>query len=458
MTATPRELYNRVTRQVWDPELATLPRWRAMPLRALRIAWAVARDLADGQLTLRAMSLVYTTLLSLVPLLAVSFSVLKAFGVHNQLEPALLNFLAPMGEQGVEITGRIIGFVENVKAGVLGSLGLALLFYTVVSLMQKIERSFNFTWRVSEQRGFAQRFSDYLSVILIGPVLVFSALGVTATVMDAEVVQRLAAIEPFGTLLQFVTKLLPYLLIIAAFTLIYIFVPNTRVKVGSALTGAVVTGILWQTSGWAFGAFIVTSTKYTAIYSSFAILMLFMIWLYLGWLILLVGASIAFYHQHPEHLSPARAEQRLSARLGEQVALLVMQRVGEAFYAGRPGWTTAALAERLGLPMDLLTPVLAALERGGLLVRTGADPIRHLPARPLEETPVKEVLDAIRRDGEDDHLNPDRLSPGSPAARMLERADSAVGAALADMDLKMLALGGEAGGGVEEAGRERRAS
>ena len=110
-------------------------------------------------LTLQAMSLVYTTLLSLVPLIAVSFSVLKGFGVHNQVEPMLSSVLAPLGDKGAEITSKIIEFVENTKAGVLGSLGLVLLFYTVVSLIQKIERSFNFTWRISKPRPFAQRFS-----------------------------------------------------------------------------------------------------------------------------------------------------------------------------------------------------------------------------------------------------------------------------------------------------------
>ena len=289
---------------VWETDSKTMPRYQRLFIEALRITHCTIRDFLDGMLTLQAMSLVYTTLLSLVPLIAVSFSVLKGFGVHNQVEPMLFNLLAPLGDKGIEITQRIIEFVENTRAGVLGSLGLALLFYTVVSLIQKIERSFNYTWRVTEHRPFAQRFSDYLSVVLLGPLLIFSALGVTASVMHSEAMQLLMSYETIGWLVQIVTRLVPYLLVIAAFTLVYIFVPNTRVKVKSALAGAVVAGVLWETIGWAFASFVVTSAKYTAIYSAFATLIFFMIWLYLCWMILLIGASIAFYVQNPTFRSP----------------------------------------------------------------------------------------------------------------------------------------------------------
>src|SRR5690554_4428770 len=144
------------------------------------------------------MSLVYTTLLSIVPLLALSFSVLKAMGVHQRMEPLLYQFFEPMGPQGMEVAERILGFVDNMRVGVLGSVGLALLVYTVISLVQKIERSFNTIWRVPEMRSMAQRFSNYLSVIMVGPLLMVSAIGVTAAIFSSEIAQTLIAIEPFG--------------------------------------------------------------------------------------------------------------------------------------------------------------------------------------------------------------------------------------------------------------------
>ncbi|MBT8406355.1 MAG: YihY family inner membrane protein, partial [Deltaproteobacteria bacterium] len=304
--------------RIWEGDLSSLPWWKNWLSKVLRMFYVVIRDLLEGQLTLRAMSLVYTTLLAMVPLLAVSFSVLKGLGVHNQIEPLLLNFLKPMGERGVEMTSRIIGFVDGVKAGVLGTLGLAFLIYTVISLIQKIELACNDTWHVSRSRPLAQKFSDYLSVILIGPVLVFSALGITASVMSTAVVQKIVAIKVFGSLLELGTKLVPYLLMIAAFTFVYIFVPNTRVRFRSALTGGLVAGVLWEASGWGFASFVVKSAKYTAIYSGFAVIIMFMIWLYLSWLIVLVGASVAYYHQHPESMTAHRRELQLSNRTQER--------------------------------------------------------------------------------------------------------------------------------------------
>jgi membrane protein len=256
----------------------------------------------DGELTLWTMSLAYTTLLSMVPLLALSFSVLKAFGVHNQIEPLLGNLLAPLGEQGQEVSSRLVGFIENMNVGVLGAVGLALLIYTVVSLIEKIEASLNAMWHVTQLRSLSERFSRYLSVLLIGPLLVFSALGLTASAMSSSLAQMLISVEPLGSLVSMAGQVVPYLLVVGAFTFVYRFVPNTRVRFIPALLAGIVAGLMWQSAGWAFATFVVSSARYSAIYSSFAILVLFLLWLYVSWLVLLIGADMAFYLQHPEYL------------------------------------------------------------------------------------------------------------------------------------------------------------
>lgn len=431
---------------IWKSDLAAMSAPKARCIRLLQVTYAVGRDLADGQLNLRAMSLVYTTILSLVPLLAISFSVLKGFGVHNQLEPMLLGVLEPLGDKGFEITEKIIGFVENVKVGVLGSLGLMLLVYTVVSLMQKIERAFNYTWHVSAERPFAQRFSDYLSVVLIGPILVFTSMGISASLGTNAVTQRLADIEPFGTLIGWLGVLVPYLLTVAAFAFIYSFIPNTKVKLKSAVVGALVSGVLWKGAGWAFKTFILTSVKYTAIYSAFATLIMFMIWLYLGWLILLVGASIAFYHQKPEYLGAGRGPLRLSNRVKEKLAILVSELIGANYYSGREPWTLDALSTRLRAPMDATGLVLSALENRGLLKKTGDDPPAYLPGRPPETTMVKEVIDAVRIADETAQLNPDQLPTSAAAEQVFGKIDRALSDGLENRTLKDLALDGRPNG------------
>lgn len=403
----------------------------------LRTGYRLFQDLAQGDLSLRATGLVYTTLLALVPALAVSFSVLKAFGVHEKLEPALLGFLQPLGERAAELTTRIVHFVENVHVGVLGSLGLALLLYTVISLLQKIETAFNRVWRVRRARSLARRFSDYLSVLLVGPVLVFVALGITASVTSNVLVQQLMAIEPFGTLVVWAGKVMPYLLIIAAFVFVYLFIPNTRVRVRAAVIGALVGGILWQTMGAFFASFIATSGRYAAIYSGFAILILFMLWLYLSWLILLLGAQVAFYAQHPELVRPFRPTRPPGARARERVGLEVMYRVVAAYEREQPRWTRDALLTALRPPADLLEETVALLVERGLLAESDEDPPTLLPARPPERVALTDLLEALR-DG-------DLGQPPDPAVVVVsDRIEAGMREAVEGMTLRDLAPPAEA--------------
>lgn len=368
--------------------------WRAL-VNTLRVAYIVVRELAKGELNLRAMSLVFTTLLSLVPLIAVAFSVLKAFGVHNQIEPLLLGVLEPLGPKGPEITANIIGFVQNVKVGVLGTLGVAMLFYTIISLIQKIEKAFNYVWRVKRARTLARRFTDYLSVVMIGPVLIVAAVGVAASVLNHDVVVMLQAIEPFGTMILAITKLLPYFMIIIAFTFLYKFIPNTTVYFGPAVVGASVAGIMWVTVGTMFASFVASSSNYTAIYSSFAILFFFMIWLYLAWFILLTGSQVAFYLQHPKLVSFG-TDYQLSPRQREREGLGLMAVLAKQFHQQQPALSVEELEKKTHLTSDLLQPLLMSLEKAGLIVElTGEEP-RYQPAQDIAEIKVSTILNCLR--------------------------------------------------------------
>ncbi len=432
-----RDIYMRT---IWGVDLQGLAWPRRAAVKAVRVAHNLAIELAEGHLTLRAMSLVYTTLLSLVPLLAVSFSMLKAFGVHNQIEPLLFNLLAPLGEKGVEFTARIIDFVDNVKVGVLGSLGLAMLIYTVVSLVQKIEGAFNFIWHINRPRRFVRRFSDYMSVILIGPVLVVSALGITATLMGTELVQGLVAIEPIGSLVRFASRLLPYVLMCSAFTFIYIFIPNTKVNFSSALTGGLIAGTLWQSGGWFFAAFVASSTKYTAIYSGFAILVIFMIWLYLSWLIVLLGAQIAYYHQHPALLRARYGTGRLSNQGRERLAIMLMMMVGYNYYYNRGPWTVDHLTRELAVPPQALQYVLGILERHGFISQSNDEPPGYYPARDIETITLRQLLDATRH-ADDSVYDALRIRPErAQVDAVMQRVDAAIGDALAEQTIKDLVL------------------
>jgi membrane protein len=352
----------------------------------------------------RATSLAYTTLLAIVPGLALSFSLLKVFGVNDQLEPFLLQILAPLGDKASELTKAILGFVTKVNVGVLGFVGLTVLIYTIISMLEKIETAFNHIWRVSQARSLARRASDYLSVILLGPVLIFSAIGLTASMPRASAVRRLIAQEPFGTLFYLGGKLLPYLMIIVAFAFVYIYIPNTRVPWRAALFGGAVGGVTWKLAGLLFAKFVVGSTSYHAIYSSLVIVILFMIWLDLSWLILLLGGQAAFYFQHPHYVLGKSRFLQLSNRLKERIGLAVMYLIGERFVHAQKPWTIDELAERLSLPWETVKDGLAVLQAGGLVVETGKGDESFIPARDIAGVTVWDIVMAMRTAPEDDAL------------------------------------------------------
>ncbi len=439
-------LLNRLERIIWEEQAEPRPPWRTHGLRIVRTILILVQDLVSGQLTLRAMSLVYTTLLSIVPLLALSFSVLKAFGVHNQIQPMLLNFLEPLGEKGEEVTLNIVQFIENMNVGVLGAVGLGLLFYTAISLMQKIEQSLNYIWHIPHPRRIGERVVRYLSVLMVGPVLVFSALGITATVMNHEAMRGLLAIGVLGETVQVLSRLMPYLLVISFFTFVYMFIPNTRVRFRSALVGGTISGIAWQTAGWMFATFVAASNNYAAVYSSLAILILFMIWLYLCWLILLFGASVAFYAQHPEYLyfrdGGPRLSDRLSNRMRERLALSIMCLVAGRFLDGERMPSILEFKRLLGVPMHVLQTVLDALERQELVVQNADDPPAYLPARDPSLVSVTQVLNTVRTAGEERLLSPERLPAPRPVEEVLDRMLQAVESSVGDITLRDLATQG----------------
>ena len=430
------DLTLRLTRHLWGTDATALPRPKALGLRILRIAYAVVRDLLSGQHNLHAMSLVYTTLLSLIPLLAVSFAVFRAFSVDlDGVESLLAGFLQPLGERGEKLAEQVVDAVEGLDFRLLGSLGVLALFYTVFTLIRKIERAFNYTWHIRDPRKLSQHF-EYLSVVVLGPLLILTAFGLTTAAMGTRVVSKLREIETVGALFSLTGQLVPYLLVIATFTFFYLFVPNTRVKLVSALAGALIAGLLWEISSRVFASIVVTSARYEALLSGFAIPLLFMIWLYVSWLVLLVGATVAFYHQHPEFLGIARQEIRVSNRMQEKLGLLLLYLIGRRHYGQGEPWSAEDLAQRLAIPLDVVTSALEALERSRLVAPSNGRETVYIPAKPFEELRLAEVLQAVRTSEEGPYLNAERLSVEPTVDELGDRLAQAVAAELGEKTVK----------------------
>jgi membrane protein len=400
----------------------------------LRNLYAVLRDIITGQLTLRSMSLVYTTLLSVVPLLAFSFSVLKGLGLHRDLQARLYTVLEPLGQKGVEITDQLMTLVNNVNGSVLGGIGLTFFIYTVITMVQKIEESFNYVWYVSKPRSFARRFTEYMLVILIAPVLIVMALGAIASLQNEAIVQWLANSALFGPIFAATSKLTPFLIVTAVFSFLYWYMPNTDVRLSSAIVGGVAGGFMWGAVSMIFAAFIANSARTQAIYASFAIAITTLIWLYLNWLILLIGAQLAFYFQNPAYLRIGRREPRLSNAMRERLALNIMLIVGAAFRDSEKTVDLHSLSDKLRIPSITIAPIITGLENSGLLTSTEKEEL--VPGREMSRIKLRDVLNVVRVDGETGSYRDPKWARA--ISSLGETIDSAVDSTLGDSTLSQL--------------------
>lgn len=395
--------------------------------QSLRVLYAVARDITDGQFSLRAMSLVYTTLITLVPLLALSFSVLKGLGIHNQIEPALNQMLSGLGRtQSAEITGKIVSFVDNIEVGVLGAAGLALLIYSVIALMQKIEWAFNTIWRVGKGRSVARRISDYLTVLFIGPLAIFLSTSTTALVKHSSTFEALEQTTILAPLIPIVGLIVPWVVLATGFMFLYILIPNTKVHVYSAFTGGLFAALIWKFMGFAFALFVANATGYVAIYAAFATLILFMLWVYVGWLVVLIGCNIAFYVQNPKFIRKIRTSLTLSPKLIQAYGLGCIYYIGHSHHdITAPKFTTETLSRKLDAPVIAIEKILEALKRHKLVINNTENLQTWYPAVCYSTVRLQEVFDALDKYGqEEEGLRPPKASCPQPINTLITKIES----------------------------------
>jgi len=383
---------------VWSEKLEKLGLPGRLLAVVLRYLYGLLRDIFSGELSLRAMSLVYTTLLSIIPLLAFSFAILKGFGVFDQLEPYLSEVLAPLGDDGEKITRKVLELVDNVRGGVLGGVSMVILLWTVISTIQKVEGSFNYVWYVAKPRSFARRLTEYVVVLVISPVMMVAAITIIGSLGSNAGIQYLSNLPGVGQALILAGKLLPLIIISGVFTFLYMFMPNTKVNFTAALVGGFGGGALWSAMAIIFTTFIVTAARTQNMYANFALAIFALFWLYLNWLVLLIGSQLAFYYQNPAFLRIGRQASRLSNAMRERLALNIMLLVGRAFRVGGDAINTRDISSMLNIPTIALVPIGIALEEEGLLATTENEDL--LPGREVSRIKLRDILAVVRIEGE----------------------------------------------------------
>jgi len=383
--------------KLWE-ELAGGSRWRELCIIPLRVAVLVWEGRRRHLILLRASALTYVTAISIVPTLAFIFALAKGFGVHHFLEPFLLKYIA-FGQE--EIIRRIIQYISNTNVKALGSIGFLLVLVSVIGAMGTIERTFNQIWGVQQHRRGFRKVADYLSILAIFPLAVMFSVAMTAAVSSSTIAQKLRLIGPFSQVMDWLFTLGPYVMLWVGFIFLYILAPNTRVRTQSAVIGGFLAGTVWQASLCIYTQFQIGLARYNAIYSGFASLPFFLVWLYVSWVIVLFGAEIVFIHQNLRSFKGTQLLPDASPRYRERLALRAMMKIAHRFYTGGSPWEAAELSRALQVHPALLAEVLSTLQGNKLIVELLGDGRRFIPARDLEKIFVIDVVTAVYRGKQD---------------------------------------------------------
>lgn len=345
---------------IWVGDFEHLSNIRKKMITFLKWSYLVVNGFVKDQCLLRASALTYTLVLSIIPLLAVAFSGLKGFGFQDMDVIRNLIYKITLGQKKVADTFLV--FLDNTNVTTLGIIGSSFLLITVISLLGNIEKSFNVIWGVKKTRSIGRKFTDYLSVTLVSPFLFIVAISATATLQSTSFVQTLLQISVLAKLYIFLLSLVPYFIICLVLTFLYSFMPNTKVKIIPALIGGLVAGVLWQLSQWAILKFQLFIVKYNAIYGVFAQIPLFLIWIYISWIIILLGTEISFAVQNYKTYSREAVALRLSTDAKQRLAVRLLIELTRNFESEDTLLSNEQLAEKLRIPVKLVNELLYMLE------------------------------------------------------------------------------------------------
>ncbi len=396
-----------IKKDVWRIKAKHLPPSKYFLIRQLRIVLLAFRGFDEDRCQLRASALTFYTLLSIVPILAMAFGFAKGFGLEKILEKQLVEKFP--GHE--EVLDRVIEFAQSLlqqtQGGVIAGIGVIVLFWMVIKVIGSIENSFNEIWGIKEDRSFGRKFSDYISVMMICPVLLImsgSATVLLATQLSV-LTEKYSLLMPFSDIISGVLKIFSWSVIWILFTFIYVFIPNTKVNIKSAIVGGVVAGSIYLVVQWGYIFFQIGASKYGAIYGSFAALPLFIVWMQMSWLVLLFGAEISFADQNVDTYEFESDSLKVSRSFKNLVSLYIVQFCAKKMLSLESPPTESEISHSLDIPIRLVRHVVHDLRDISVLSEVTRDEggyPGYMPARDLEKLRVEDVLKALENEGVED--------------------------------------------------------
>lgn len=392
------------TRQVWLIEEKSVSRIRFFFIKQLRIILIAQQGFIKNRCSEKASALTYYSLLSIVPALAMAFGIAKGFGYEVQLEKILHEKFADKKEILDQIFEFANSFLANTQGGVVAGVGVIVLFYSVMKVLNNIEISFNSIWEIKNQRNIERMLSDYFSIMLLAPILLI--LSNSATIYISMEIKKLAMeidfIQHFGVLISFGLKLLPFSLVWLMFTIVYMIMPNTRVTFSAAFAGGVIAGITFQILQFIYIRFQIGVASYNAIYGSFAALPLFLVWLQMSWLIVMLGAEIAFAVQSASKYEFNSSSSEISHKLKMMIAVYLMQQIVQRFRDGQQATCTLEISQTHNIPVRIVRPLLREMKESGLISEVkidNSDVSAYQPAFDIHNISIHRIISTLENNG-----------------------------------------------------------
>jgi len=391
---------------VWKTPLHNKSKRYSFLIHQIRIILLAFKGFMEDRVSLRASALTFYSLLSVVPIAAMGFGIAKGFGFDNKMEEFIIANFKGQEEVMNYIINLSYNVLENVEGGLLAGIGLVVLIWSVMQVLTNIENSFNAIWQVKKSRSFYRKLSDYLSIILIAPVLIIlsSSLSVYISTRIDSVAQNVEVIQTVSPYLDYAITFLPYTLVWLLFTLIYMIMPNTKVNFKYALIAGIIAGTVFQVTQWGYIHFQVGVSKYSTLYGTFAALPLFLAWLQISWLIVLLGAEISFAYQNVEKYEFEAGTLNLSNHDKRLVSLFLIKNIIANFQEGKEPLTSTQLSLELGIPVRLVREIIQNLVIANVINETMTESPRengYQPAIDINLIDIKFVLDRLDAIGTD---------------------------------------------------------
>ena len=389
---------------IWELPLDQLPRWQSPLIKQVRVLILAFKGFNRDKCQLRAAALTFYSILSLIPILAMVFGIAKGFGFEQTLELLLQEKIASrdmVAQEGLDwVISKAKLLLESTRGSLIAGVGLIVLMWAATRVLRHIEAALNDIWEIKNSRPWIRNFTDLLSIMVVAPILFI--LAQSTTVFITAIIQDLSkGMELLGHLFLLM-KLVPFGLIWLLFTMIYVVVPNTKVNFKSALVAGVIVGTTFQLSQWIFFKSQMGISKYNAIYGSFAFLPLLLIWIQTAWLILLLGAEIAFANQHINRYEFALGSQEVKSSFKKLVTLLITNLLVKNFVEAKSSLTAEEISAILHAPVRLVRQCITDLMNSKIINEVGkknSQDTSYQPARSVENLSVSFVLRAIDEHG-----------------------------------------------------------